>query len=315
MEKIDSSKRKLLFWGLALWTLALAGWITEVKAETSKNTKEILELSSIEKSEKFVWKNEVNNFTKIFAVSWENDFSKRISKIQTENWLETTGFLDKKTINFIYKNFYSKMNLETLPVEVKTKISLEKDFENYRKYSNLPLNWLKSPFSEEYFYWKNIWENVSGTFLNEKLLQEINDISIFSDDYNNWNSIQIDKIKGKYVLKMYLNWNLVVLTYVSPGTASNRTPQNFNSRIDSLNKYYVSWSYPKRSSWVNGWAVMPFAYEIDASRWIYWHIGVVNWHWLSHGCVRAPWFYQYGIYDLLQKSGEKNFKVKIWKLY
>lgn len=311
-EQIDNSKRNLLKW---LWALSAAAilWVTtEVEAKTEK----ILKTSSIEKSTANIWKIEVKHFKKIFNLNSEKDFYNKVLEIQStwknlpKNWV-----IDWKTLSYIYRNFYSKIS--NLPLELKTRLEVFKVFSQYaEKNKNYKVSWLLSAFDKWYFYWQGLWVNYEWTYFSEDLIKDLKKYKI--DYLINWNSnlIKVEKLPNwKYYLLMYVSWTLQVATYVSPGTNSNRTPQNRTDKIDFLTKYKVSNSYPKRESGWNWWAAMPFSFEMNAANWIYWHVWSVNWRWRSHWCVRVPAYYQYGIYNLLEKNWSKNFDVKVWKLY
>lgn len=298
------------FW-LALWTFLLVWNIKESVAETLNN-------SFISTSEKYIWRNEVKNFLTIFWINEGDElwFFAKVTEIQTANNLKQDWIIGQNTLRVIYRKYYQ--NIPNLPLEVKSRIDLEKWLNWYR--NNNPswyqLSWLKSSFDNDFFYWQWVWENINWTFINRNLHNYFWKNSLpWNPSYNWGNSIQVDKLPNwKYYLVMYVNWKMSVLTYVSPWLSSNRTPQNREDSIDFLRKHYISWSYPKRSSW-NWWAVMPYAYEINSSIWIYWHIWMVNWNQRSHGCVRTPWFYQQAIFNLLEKNWSRRFRVKVWWLY
>lgn len=283
--------------------------ISEIKTPEPKA--ETLEINYINSSENFVWKIEVSNFIKVFWIKTEEEFSKRVKQIQAENNLKQDWIIWEKTLRYIYLNYYSR--LTNLPLEITKRLEFHREMSRYYldKSQWYKISWLKWAFSRDYFYWKTVWENIPWTYLNDNLLAKLSVSWIEKSSYNNWNSIQVYKMSNwKYYLAMYVNWNLEVLTYVSPGTASNRTPEQKAYTVKWLDKYHISSSYPKP----NWWAVMPYAYNID---WwaIWWHVWLVSWWGESHGCIRAPGFYQQRIYELLKNNSDKKFLVNIWDLY
>ena len=287
---------------------------------------ESLKSSVTEKSSiRYVWEKDVTFFKEQFWVETSQDFYKKVIEMQKEAELNVDWIIWPKTLEYIYKIYYSKLDKAKLPVEILYKLNLWEYFSDYEKHKNkqLPLSWLRNPFSKKYFYWEWIWENISWTFISQDLQKffESNWEQPWDSSLNWWNSIQIERNSaGKYYLALYVDWKLEVLTYVSPGTPEHKTPENTLSKVRGLRKYNVSWSYPEREEWPNGWAIMPMSYQIDEAWAIFWHIWDVNGNWLSHWCIRTPAFYQQAIFSTLAKKTEnhtnyKDFVVKVGKLY
>ena len=329
---INQSRRKFITW----WIAVLA-WIAATKKAVSQSIEEPeLKLTSLEddfssdpaleafntssnslaESEKFVWKGEIEFFINHFWIDIE-EFYNNVSTIQQEAGLDIDGILWPDTLKHIYKSYYSELN--NLPHEMTIKRYLSDYFDGYNKHKNkqLQLSWLRSPFSKKYFYWEWVWENISWTYINQNLANffESNWEQPWDSSLNWWNSIQIERNSaGKYYLALYVDWELKVLTYVSPGTSQHKTPQNTYNPVRGLRKYNVSWSYPE-TAYQRGWAIMPMSYQIDEWGAIFGHIWDVNGNWLSHWCIRTPALYQYAIYSILDNFDFQNFAVKVWKLY
>ena len=331
---INQSRRKFITW----WIAVLA-WITATKKAVSQSIEEPeLKLTSLEdnenfqsdpvfetfntssnslaESEKFVGKSEIEFFINHFWIDIE-EFYNKVSTIQQEAGLDIDGILWPDTLKHIYKSYYSELN--NLPHEMTIKRYLSDYFDGYNKHKNkqLVLSWLRSPFSKKYFYWEWVWENISWTYINQNLANffESNWEQLWDSSLNWWNSIQIERNSaGKYYLALYVDWELKVLTYVSPGTSQHKTPQNTYNPVRGLRKYNVSWSYPE-TAYQRGWAIMPMSYQIDEWGAIFGHIWDVNGNWLSHWCIRTPALYQYAIYSILDNFDFQNFAVKVWKLY
>lgn len=294
---------------------------SQYKTESKEDRQELqndIYKSKEKKSLKYAWKNEVDNFKKNFWLETEKELYSKVLEIQKEAWLVEDWIIWPATLKVIYEDYYSEM--DDLPLENENRLKFVNFLREYPKKNprNLPLTWLENPYSKKYFYWDSVSENIKWTTINYELFNLIQAWEIEeTSDYNWWNSIELSRLSNwKYYLAMYINWKLSVLTYASPGSVSNKTPDYSNwSRIDFLSSYYISWSYPKRKNWVNGWAIMPMAYEVDSSRWIYWHVWLMTKEW-SKWCIRAPWFYQQAIFENLKKHWEKNFKFRtIWEIY
>lgn len=303
-----------------LWVWALA-----LSSKTSKAVRSILDFEPNTNSDQFtepkfefpeaetlsesfrhVWEREVRFFMWQFGLD-ETTFSSKVKEIQAEAWLEQDWVIWPETLKHIYREYYSQ-NIDSFPLEVQARARLDKNLSNYKNPRNYKISWLKWAFHKWYFFWQWVWENADGTFFSSELLNHFWEEIMTSESGN---VLKIDKLSyGKYYLALYVDGELRVLTYVSPWTPGNPTPQSRTYNIQSLDKYHISSSYPERT-W--GWAVMPFAYQISWS--IYWHIWLVNWWWESHWCIRAPGFYQQEIYEIIKENWYENFKVKIWRLY
>ena len=122
------------------------------------------------------------------------------------------------------------------------------------------------------------------------------------------NSIIVVKIGDKYYLKMYINWELKVLTYVSPWVNDHKTPRT--------NRTYTTLATEQiRVSKKYEYAAMPLSIKVT-DNWIFIHYWKVNWEPLSHWCIRVPLYYQTEIFKLAKEYNAENssFKIKIWNL-
>lgn len=313
-------------WVLASWTRVSANdQIWDLIDNFNTSSWDILNLPSFQKKyDESLWyigKEQLDYFLEYHQIShWDYDgFMSAIQNIQLKSSMAKQDWvLWPATINAFYRYLEASWNLQIAPLEIQARVRLHKIL---RQYPNNPRSiWNRSikawrisnvySNNNNYFYGKWVWENIKWTYINEKLVNVVPQ----SSNYNNGNSIIIDKLRnGKYYLAMYVDWKLEVLTYVSPGKNSNRTPENRVYSVKKLDKHYISSSYPKRSSWNNGWAIMPLAYHL--AWWIWWHIWNVNWNWLSKWCIRAPWFYQLEIFRILEQNWAWDFMVKTWNLY
>jgi hypothetical protein len=155
-------------------------------------------------------------------------------------------------------------------------------------------------FSTNTYYGKDVWINKEWTLINENLFWKVPD---FIDE--KINKIIVSKIDGKNVLSFYVDGELFLATYVSPGLLDHQT-----SRLKTIWKkapdiLHYSTEYPKvdieKKIFEKWWAVMPYAVHIDWKEWIHWSDWPINWNLASHGCVRTPLFY---VKEIHEKVGE-----------
>lgn len=288
---------------------------------------EVKSIDAIKATKNFAWEREYQNFLNIFKIDKNSpeNFIDKVKEIQKEHSLKEDWIIWSKTLEIIYKNYYSKIDKKDLPLEVVSRMDFDTFLKWYEKMKdnpkdnprNVAMAWIKSAFDRKYYYWENNWENISWTAMNKELYWNISKMNLDSS-YNWGNSIQIDKLPNwKYFLALFIDWKLSVLTYVSPGIKGHETPsfKEWKQIWRYINYHKFSGSYPKRETLEkSGWSVMPMSYPIDPANHIYWHVWMVTWDKASHGCIRAPWFYQQAIVKNLEKK-PWAFKIKTWDLY
>lgn len=291
----------------------------QTKVETNNSSEKI------NTSIKFIWEEEVANFQQIFWVKSENEFAKKVLEIQNRSSkLEKDWVIWPATLEFIYVNYYSKMN--NLPKSIKDRLEVYNYLNDYPG-RNEKTVWLFNVIRDtNYYYWKNSGFNIPWTYFNEKLYKNINRLNLDSGFYN-WNSIQIWKtFDWQHFIAIFVNGNLKVLSYATVWKDWHFSPQNETHTIEFLKKNYISWSWPKRddsevwSDWKplwNWWAVMPYAIEVKQESWIYIHMRKFwnAWSWGTAGCYWVPPKYQKAIFDILEKNWKNKFRIKILNLY
>lgn len=287
---------------------------------------EVKSIDAIRATRNFAWEREYQNFLNIFKIDKNNpdDFVNKVKEIQKEHSLKEDGVIWTQTLKIIYEKYYSKIDRKSLPLEVVSRMDFDNFLKWYEKMKNNPTDnprnvtmvWIKSAFDRRYYYWENNWENISWSTINKELYENIWKLKLDAT-YNSWNSIQVQKNPNwKYFLALFLDSKLQVLTYVSPGIKGYETPsfKEWKKIWRYINHYKFSGSYPDRwDTKKNWWAVMPMSYPIDPAKHIYWHVWMVTWDKASHGCIRAPWFYQQAIVKNLEKK-PWAFKIKTWDL-
>lgn len=83
------------------------------------------------------------------------------------------------------------------------------------------------------------------------------------ENFNNGNSIQLGKTPdNRHFIALFVNHNLEVLSYMTPGRTEHESPENKTEDIDVLAKNYISKKYG---------AAMPFAIGVDINNGIYIH--------------------------------------------
>ena len=205
--------------------------------------------------------------------------------------------------------------------------------------------------NERDYFWRGVWRNKSGTFINEHLADII---PTQIDDTRNL--ITVEKIQGKYVLTFYIDGKLEVATYVSPGSLAHKTsryPEELIKVTDGtdLDIFAQQKSHPRfrlvkagyrieggKRIFDEGWyldrrqvhldathasnayddASMPFAFNLAWGEWVHGSSGAIDGTPHSHGCIRTPLFYVKRIYDLIRQinlTPGNQIVVRIRKLY
>lgn len=197
--------------------------------------------------------------------------------------------------------------------------------------------------NERDYFWRGVWRNKSGTFINEHLADII---PAQIDDTRNL--ITVEKIQGKYVLTFYINGKLEVATYVSPGSLAHKTsryPEELIKVTDGtdLDIFAQQKSHPRfrlvKAGYRNvGWyldrgrvhldathasnayddASMPFAFNLAWGEWVHGSNWAIDGTPHSHGCIRTPLFYVKRMYDLIRQinlTAGNQVVVRIRKLY
>jgi len=310
-------------------------WFNQVRDETKNKTTEIIEIDTTTKkiesisiedtkniilyndSTRFVWKNEIDMFNKFFF--WNTDinaniFTNKVKELQKEFWVNQDGILWPITLRSIYLNYYSK-NIESLSFESKKRLEIYEDMLWYRDkkwaiYHNLDI------FKLETFYWKNMWVNLPWTYINENLVWK------FPEKLDKKENLIIFKnINYKSALAFYVNGNLELATFASPGRNDDNDDNDeaFTPRLNTTwqrnpSKLHFSSLYPKTDTnqW---WAVMPYAVHVDWPIWLHWSDATINWRPASAWCIRVWLYYMEYIHNRVSQLWIRNVRIDTRNIY
>lgn len=311
------------------WCSTHITWIKNDKIDrtissTYDDTSKILEsdndnylrsiLYKINRSVALVWDREFNFFVMFFWLKSDIKIVEKIMEIQKKNNLVIDWIIWKNTLSVVYSEYYSNINTIDLPRYISNRLNIYNDLNYYKSHPwrdtlhwRLFPFWLPNVYSNTYYYWKNDWFNLKDSYINESLVSKVPDII-----EEKWNIWFLENIDWKFLVRVYVNWKLTLLSYTSPWTDNinwwiRTTKWNFISKRSS--KYHISWaieSIKKTKSWLK-WAVMPYAVHIY--RWIYAHAWYVDWTRKSHWCVRLPILYAKWLYDIFKKNWDIKWYI------
>lgn len=110
------------------------------------------------------------------------------------------------------------------------------------------------------------------------------------------NTLYVERIQGRYALRMYDHLGvLYVASYVSPGTSSNRTPEETSYTTRTADLDHVSSSYPEDTE--DAGAPMYAATHVVGGVWIHSSADTIDGQGHSHGCIRTGLLYARAIHD------------------
>jgi len=170
-------------------------------------------------------------------------------------------------------------------------------------------------FNKDYYFWATEWVPENGWYINSELRNKLP--ATIEAMWVRW---FIRQIEWKYVLSVYVDGNLSLASYTSPGNSQRYWPWARTSRwIYSLDRKddRVPWSLTTMMHYISGWSdsvrntpnpdgsfdsdFMPMAVGINTWRWEYAHAWYVTWGERSHGCARLPLHYARGLYMIFQR--------------
>ncbi|MFA5917856.1 MAG: hypothetical protein WC850_06510 [Candidatus Gracilibacteria bacterium] len=190
---------------------------------TKDKVEDLLNIKNPEKYEKSIssiGKREVDFFVIFFGITDNNDnFTNKIKSLQKEFGFpikSQDGVLGSATLKQIYLDYYSK-NQDKLDEISKKRLSIYNEMLGYSKYPKALYRNL-NVFSTNTYYGSGVGLNKENTFINENLFGKVPD----SIDVK-VNKIIVSKIDGKNVLSFYVDGELFLATYVSPGLPDHKT--------------------------------------------------------------------------------------------
>ena len=267
------------------------------------------DLNKINRTIELIWEIEYNNFLDFFWIR-SYEFVKKVKEIQEKNWLKKDWIIWPKTLEIIYKNYYKK-NLENCNKEIQKRWKIYLEMKQYsKKYSR----WIKpnlahlNVFSRMFYYWdKSLWINIKNTAINKKLFWKVPE----NIEYK-WDKIIIQNIWWKTTLSFYRNWELKVLTYITPWKLSTKS---FSNRKIIRKKIITDKYHTSRNDKRTG-AIMPYwIFVWGRWIWIHWSDHKINWKPASGWCYRVPAVYQTELYKYINNwNDDWNLNWFNWKL-
>ena len=320
-------------WALAvLLTSQLWRAVAETSDASRNNSNTILTneaLAMYNKSISLIWNKEMDYFLLHFSIedpieSWISvdeknrrlieliDRVKETQKMLGFNWDDVDWIIWPNTLRRIYLKNYVNFE-ENLPLEIKTRLKVCKELEWYKQKPGA-LHSRLNPFSNSLFYWRSVWENKSGTYINEEMYWKIPK-EITSEQPANL--IKIIKLGWKIWVAMYINHKLHVATFVSPGLINHSTPGMSTNWTIIPDLLHTSSSYPKSTTERpnQGWAVMPYAVHINWPIWLHWSDGRIDWNPASHWCIRVPLYYIQEIFRQVKRLWINNVTINTNWIY
>ncbi|NUJ97533.1 L,D-transpeptidase [Candidatus Gracilibacteria bacterium] len=280
--------------------------------------KEILESSDIQDSIKSSGKEEVSFFIDFFGIGNYFQFEQKVKEIQVKYGCEKDGTLGGETLKQIYLNYYKGEEKNKLPDFILYRLNIYEEMSLYKSKNKKALAGKLNIFKYETYYGKGEGENTNNTFINENLEGKVR-----KNLGNGKNTIIFSQIDGKSVLTFYEKGNLLIATYVSPGTTNGHsTPKGVFKGERNLDMYHISSTYPKGKGKTkeeiiknSGGAIMPYAIHVVGDVRIHGSDGQINGEPQSHGCIRAPLFYIRELHMKVEKIGKDNISIDTRNIY
>lgn len=330
-EAIDFSKRKTLFWA----TILLTSWVipSVAVAEALWGTKR-------QRSIELVWLDEVSFFEHYFWVDSSDShlFASKVQTFQSQNWLKRDGIIWQTTLKNIYMKEYQNhwgylWDMQKVRLQAFSEVG--QNYKNWRRYVTekeqvvtLTTNGNPNVFNKGYYFGYTEGMPYAGSFINEDLIWKIP-----QRENTQWVRGYLKKIQGLFVICIYVNGNLVLASYSSPGNTnkywlSAETPRitKTNYRVDDS----IPWSLTTKMHYISWWSdsvrntpnkdgtftsdYMPYACGIDTSVGIYTHAWYTNGKPLSHWCPRLPCHYAKWVFEIFKKFGEIHWDTN-WGNY
>lgn len=268
----------------------------------------------IMKSIRFAWKNEVKFFINFFKLKSQEDVVTLIWAIQQEKWLKQDNVLWENTLEYIYLNYYAKIDKSQLPHDIaqrldtyKIMLQYPKNYIEWTNYWTLYPSSVPSVFDKDYYYWDWVWENIEWTYFNQDLYSKVEHTI-----KEKWVVAKLFELDWNFVVAVYIDWKINLLSYTTPWNPNIKwwirtQTWTYSSKYSDL--YHISTASASVSNvwWKNYWAVMPFA--VNVNWWIYSHQWYVDWDRHSHWCIRLPYLYAKWLYEIFSKYWRITRKI------
>lgn len=308
---MNLDRRKFLqIWWVTAVSLALSWCVSNTVTPIKDNTNNIINEDKINKSKESVWNIEFDNFIEFFNIQNNNNLINEIIKIQKEAWIKKDWILWEKTLTFIYLNYYS--NSDNINSNINTRLEAYNEMKKYNlvkrnhpKFGILRASNVPKVFKKDYYYWLLSTQNFNDSFIDESLY------SVVPDKISElWNKAFLKNINWRFVVSLYVNWELKLASYSSPWNSNVKwwikTPKWDHFKSTFANKYWISWAAAS-VKW-NRWAVMPYA--VNVYSWIFCHAWKVDWTRRSHWCIRLPLLYAKGFHDFFQEYWNISWDIQ-----
>lgn len=261
-----------------------------------------------------IWENEFKFFTVFFNLSNNRDILEKIKSIQVDNWLKQDEILWQETLSVIYLKYYSKIDKTKLPFDILKRLEIYKEMSDYRNHTKKWTEyWTVKPmsvpnvFDKDFYYWDSLWVNIPWTYINAELFSKVE-----KTIKKQWVVSKIIIVDWKFAITTYINQELRLLSYISPWSSGIKwwiktELWKFNTTVEDM--YHIS-SAKESVKMTKNWAIWPvMPYALHIVWWIYSHMWYVDWERRSHGCVRLPFLYAKGLYEIYKSTWNMSWEI------
>jgi hypothetical protein len=263
----------------------------------------------------FKWTNEqiADQILRV-ALSYQSEFLQVQKKDESADWwgqYEQNDWVDETYIRDITTRELDYMRVTELPVH---KEFINQYWEKFRKTVREIASDVPDARVKTHFYWDYEWWNIRGSYINRNLWNYVWS-EILKNISTNDTYIKVSVAWGRYYVALYMNSELKLLSYVSPWQNKKWRRTTDDTVLTKIvwenlifNKYRMSWKYDESAMYLS----------IDIQNGELFHASKL---WVdgtgrSHGCLRLPIFYIYGMNELLKRLPQwHKVIIDIDKLY
>lgn len=318
----------------ATWSAAACGripdfrWIWDNQEDTRREVSQVLDISwNTPEMSEIMQRNYEKNLPEDLSLLEhilcgrfcnQQEFFWAIQDFQSQNGITADGDIGPSTLEKVYLTLFMHRLSDLSAVQ-------QKRFEIYREMRIYPskTRWVEhlerqvtlhpssNPrvFSNAYYYGETSGFPLSNRPINSEIAPfvpqyiERQDPVTFSD-----------MVHGKYILRTYINGNLVFASYMSPGNPSHPDGHGIattqgqwpHTRAWQFSDMYWITGAPSSVRWGPDYYtsdIMPYA--VNVVNWIFSHAWNVNWLRRSHGCMRLPMYYAKALYEIFSFTGNR----------